>query len=90
MADITTLRQCRIELCDYDKFAAKCVQNPILTSWFPTNIKRRNIKNAQEYREEFARCERLKNSPRFYMRRRMNREPEKNYGAIYRHFCDKP
>ena len=37
-------------------------------------------RSSQKYKEEFARCDRLKNSPLYYMRRRLNGKEGKTYG----------
>ena len=86
MADLPTLRQRRIELTD--KFAQKCLGNDRFKEWFPEKRLRRSTRNNEKYVEEYARCERLKNSPLFYMRRRLNGKQAKNYGARYRHYRD--
>ena len=78
MAGIETLRQRRIGHCD--KFAAKCVQSVRFSGWFPENVRRRSTRNREEYLEEYARCNRLMNSPLFYMRRRLNGKPGRTYG----------
>jgi hypothetical protein len=41
-------------------------------SWFPLNKSSRSTRGRKKYLEEYARCDRLKNSPIFYMRRRLN------------------
>ena len=42
------------------------------TSWFPKRVRARNTWGGELYLEQFARCDRLKNSPLFHMRRRLN------------------
>ena len=86
MAGVTTLRQRRIELCD--KFAQKTANNPRFHHWFPKNKPARKSRHSLPYREEFARCDRLKNSPLFYMRRRLNGKDGKTYGKRYCHYRD--
>ena len=84
-AGIDTLRDRRISLTD--NFAAKCVGNPRFKKWFPPATGRRSGRSQEKYREEFAKNDRLKNSPLFYMRRRMNGKEGKIYGErnrIYR------
>ena len=81
LAGVTTLRQRRVELCD--RFAAKCLKNPRFVSWFPQRTGRRGGRNSEQYLEAFARCDRLKNSPIYYMRRRLNGKQGKTYGARY-------
>ena len=80
MAGVTTLRQRRTEQCD--KFAQKCLKNPRFAGWFPLNPPSRR-RGKETYKEEFARCNRLKNSPVYYMRRRLNGKPGKQYGLRY-------
>ena len=55
-------------------FALKCSKNPtIKDSWFPAADEiDYNLRNVQKYREDTARTERLKNSPLFQMRKRLN------------------
>ena len=81
-AEIETLRNRRIRQCD--KFAEKCIASPRFSSWFPPKEGRRAGRSTEVYREDFARCDRLKNSPLFYMRRRMNGKEGKSYGERYR------
>lgn len=80
-ANIQTLRNRRIEQCD--KFAEKCAASPRFSSWFPLKQGRRSARSAEVYKEEYARCDRLKNSPLFYMRRRLNGKEGKSYGERY-------
>ena len=78
-AGVSTLKLRREELCD--KFAAKCVKHPFFSDWFPEKTGRRTSRGCGgKYLEEFARCERLKNSPVFFMRRRLNGKPGKMPG----------
>lgn len=84
-AGMTTLRERRIELTD--RFAQKCVGNQRFADWFPKNNTRRLGRNSETYKEYYARCDRLKNSPLFYMRRRLNGKEGKVYGErnrVYR------
>ena len=79
LADLKTLRERRIEHCD--KFASKCAASTRFASWFPMKTGRRSVRpGADKYIEEHARCDRLKNSPIYFMRRRMNNKPGKEYG----------
>ena len=83
-AGLTTLRERRITATD--KFARKCLSSPRFCRWFPRRVGRTG-RNSEEFLETFAKCERLKNSPIFYMRRRLNGKPGKNYGErnrVYR------
>ena len=82
MAGITTLRERRIEQCD--KFAAKCLSSDRFAGWFPLKNTRRSGRRtgkSEEYVEFKARCDRLFNSPLFYMRRRLNGKEAKVYGS---------
>ena len=83
MANVKTLRSRRIEHCD--NFARKAAADAHFSKWFPKKNARASARNNPEvYREEYARCDRLKNSPIFYMRRRLNGKQGKNYGERYR------
>ena len=78
-ADLPTLRKRRIDACD--KFAALCAASPRFSSWFPRARPARKSRHALPYVEEFARCQRLRNSPIHYMRMRLNGKPGKQYGV---------
>ena len=78
LAGITTLREQRITQCD--KFALKCANSTRFGHWFPRNTGLRSTRNKLEYKEEYARFNRLLNSPLFYMRRRLNGKIGKTYG----------
>ena len=65
-AGVTTLRARREELCD--KFSAKCIKSDRFRAWFPEKNNVRSTRKTEKYLESFARCERLKRSPLFYMR----------------------
>ena len=86
MSDLKTLRQRRIEATD--KFALNCTRSDRFKRWFPENKQTRRSRHQLTYKEEYARCDRLKNSPIFYMRRRLNGKPGKSYGQRYRHYRD--
>ena len=77
-ANIETLRSRRIE--QTDKFARKAAADPRFCHWFPLKENRRSATSTEQYEEKFARCDRLKNSPLFYMRRRLNGKEGKQYG----------
>ena len=80
-ADIVTLR-CRREAMA-DKFALKLSQDPAFTDRFPrknTRSSSRRTVQAEEFLEFQARCDRLKNSPFYYFRRRLNGKKGKDYG----------
>lgn len=82
-ANITTLRERRIKLTD--KFAFKCLQSERFKKWFPLNETARG-RQAEKYKEFFAKCDRLKNSPLYYMRRRLNGKEGKKYGERNRQY----
>lgn len=87
LAGVMTLRARREELCD--KFAAKLVENPLFSHWFPikqTTTSTRNVVKQEKYVEFKARCDRLNNSPLFYFRRRLNGKVGKTYGKKYEEF----
>ena len=86
-AGVTTLRQRRIEAVD--KFAGKCLTNDRFKHWFPLRRQgRAGNRTGERYQEEFARCDRLKNTPLFYMRRRLNGKPGRSYGERNRQYRD--
>ena len=80
LAGVQTLRHRRIQASD--KFAEKCLGHSRFSAWFPAKaVGRRGLrKKGEEYLEEFARCNRLKNTPIFFMRRRLNGKEGKSYG----------
>ena len=79
MSGVPTLRQRRIDMVD--KFVAKCVKSPLFAHWFPKRRAPRVASRTGEvYQEFFARCDCLRNSPLFYMRRRLNGKIGKTYG----------
>jgi hypothetical protein len=67
-AEIQSLKERREEAVE--KFALKSVGGKY-SSWFPPRDTRL-VRNGNRYREDYARCDRLKNSPLFYMRRVLN------------------
>ena len=77
-AQVDTLRQRRIELTD--RFARKAANSPRFAHWFPRNQGGRNVRSREEFKELFAKTDRLKNSPLYYMRRRLNGKEGKVYG----------
>ena len=87
-ASLPTLRQRRIELTD--KFARKCLQSERFSDWFPrtSGLNRRRSRHTPEFLETFARCDRLRNSPLHYMRRRLNGKEGKRYGERNRKYRD--
>ena len=78
LAGVITLRERRVELVD--KFTAKCIMSERFCGWFPERVAGRASRRGEKYLESFARCERLKNLPLFYMRRRLNGKEGKTYG----------
>ena len=89
LAGVTTLRERRIQRCD--SFAAKCLSSDRFGSWFPLRQGRRSTRNRgmdreEKYQESFARCDRLRDSPLFFFRRRLNGKAGKIYGERYREF----
>ena len=85
-AGVTTLRERRVGASD--KFAAKCVAGRF-SSWFPERetIRGRG-RRGEQYVEEFARCNRLRDSPIFFMRRRLNGKEGKRYGERNKDYRD--
>ena len=81
LSGLSTLRDRREAMCD--KFAKKCVANPVFAKWFPLKTSRtsaRHVKQGEIYLEKKARCSRLQNSPFYYFRRRLNGKVGKTYG----------
>lgn len=83
-AGLQTLRERRIGLTD--KFARKCLNSERFKRWFPLSEGRRSGRQSEKYVEQFAKCDRLKNSPLFYMRRRLNGKQGKTYGERNRKY----
>jgi hypothetical protein len=54
-----------------DKFTEKCLKGRF-AGWFPLNQVEKVTRVTKKYQEKYARCDRLKNSPLYYMRRRLN------------------
>ena len=87
LAGVETLRERRITACD--KFAKKCLSVPRFAAWFPyKQAGRPGSRRGEEFKEEIARCNRLLNSPIFYMRRRLNGKEGKRYGERNRKYRD--
>ena len=89
LAGVTTLRERRVQHCD--KFAAACAASARFGDWFPLKDRRRSTRAcastaSEKYVEKFARCERLRSSPLFFFRRRLNGKAGKRYGECYREF----
>ena len=88
-AKVKTLRQRRIDIVD--KFARKCLSVPRFASWFPyreASTLRRGNRRTEPFLEEKARCNRLRDSPIYYMRRRLNGKEGKTYGQRNRDYRD--
>ena len=80
-AELETLRYRREVL--NDKFALKLSNDPAFANRFPkktTRCSTRSNVKSEEYLEMQARCDRLKNSPFYYYRRRLNGKKGKDYG----------
>ena len=56
-------------------FAKKAESNPRFAEWFPRRVYNNSVelRNEQKIEEKFARTDRLKKSPVFYMRRELNK-----------------
>ena len=73
------MRERRVTACD--KFAAKCLGSTRFSGWFPLKVQgRAGMRKGEAYVEEHARCNRLLNTPIFFMRRRLNGKEGKRYG----------
>ena len=85
-AGVTTLRARREALCD--KFAEKCAAMPLFSDWFIYKSGRMSSRLNKDgpFLETTARCERLRNSPLHYFRRRLNGKPGKVYGKRYQEY----
>ena len=85
ISSLQTLRERRIQ--HTDKFAQKAASDPRFCHWFPRRTGRISARSTEIYEEKFAKCERLRNSPLYYMRRRLNGKEGKTYGErnrVYR------
>ena len=85
-AGVDSLRARRVKHCD--KFALKAALSTRFGYWFPKNSTERNTRVKEIYVENYARCDRLKNSPLFFMRRRLNGKPGLPYWERNREFRD--
>ena len=83
-AGLQTLRDRRIEATD--KFARKAAADPKFCHWFPRRTAGRTTRNKEVYEEKHAKCDRLMNSPIYYMRRRLNGKQGKVYGERNRQY----
>ena len=59
-------------------FAKKSEASDRFKKWFPDRQYNVNVRNPQRLEESFARTERMRNSPLYYMRRALNRESAAN------------
>ena len=85
MAGVSTLRERRVK--HYDTFASKAAASARFSSWFPLTTGRRSARtNAEKYLELYTRFERLRATPLFFFRRRLNGKVGKNYGERYREY----
>ena len=48
------------------------------------------MRGGETFAEDYARCNRLRDSPIFYMRRRLNGKDGKNYGERNKDYRDAP
>ena len=55
-----------------ETFALKSL-NGQYSHWFPPYVGRGGTRAPKKYKETYARCERMKNTPIFHMRRVLNR-----------------
>ena len=78
MAGVTTLWERQAKACD--KFANKCLGTERFSGWFPLKGGRPGSRGKEKFKEDFARCNRLRDSPIFYMRRRLNGKEGKRMG----------
>ena len=69
--------ECRREKLTVN-FAKKCTRNERFSSWFERKNPAVNLRNSLTYEESFARTERLRKSPLYYMRRALNKEQEED------------
>ena len=72
-AQLEELKERRLKAVD--KFTEKCLAGEY-RRWFPENPGVRSTRGRRKYLEEFARCDRRRNSPIFYMRRRLNEKEQ--------------
>jgi hypothetical protein len=66
---LETLQERRLKAVD--RFTAKCLAGSY-AHWFPLNQGVRETRGKKKYIEYFVRCDRLRNTLLFYMRRRLN------------------
>ena len=80
MAGVSSLRDCRVEHCD--KFAKKCASSPRFGHSFPVRTTRSSSGHAmpEKFLESYVLCDRLRDSPVFFFRRRLNGKEGKVYG----------
>lgn len=87
LVGVDTLRQRRIDASN--KFAQKCLANRRFMEWFPLKkMGRAGGRRAELYHEDYARCNRLRDSTIYYMRRRLNGKEGKMYGERNRQYRD--
>ena len=87
LAGVETLRERRLAHCD--AFAAKCSTNPRFAHLFPRRHPQRRTRSSlgsEAFLETFARCDRLRDSPVHFFRRRLNGKAGKTYGQRYREY----
>ena len=90
MAGVSSLRDRRVEHCD--KFAQKCASSGRFGHWFPLRTARSSSRHAnpERFLETYARCNRLRDSPLHFFRRRLNGKPGKTYGERYHEYREDP
>ena len=89
LANVTTLRERRIKASD--KFANKCLGNTRFSAWFPartTGRSGRSSRVGEQYAEDYTRCNRLWDSPLFFMQRSLNGKAGKSYGERNKEYRD--
>jgi hypothetical protein len=64
-------------LAAIDRFTDKCLKNRF-ASWFPHTRGRRSGRTCRPYEEKYACCDRLRDSPLYFMRRRLNDRAEQS------------
>jgi hypothetical protein len=69
LSGLATLKERR--LASIDRFVDKCL-NGRFAEWFPLRNITRNTRMTRPYEERYARCDRLKNSPLYFIRKRLN------------------
>ena len=66
----------------FDNFIIKSSQSERFKQWFPENASDINLRNPKMYREDYARTQRLYNSPIYSMRRELNEDNLENQEEV--------